>query len=73
MTDAVTVPPAATVPREKVTTPPDTLNVPWLVVADLKLRREPRVSVRVKSSQGVFPNRPDYTLLDFEMGRFSQA
>src|SRR6266567_3325836 len=34
VTDAVTVPPAATVPTVKVTTPPDTLNVPWLVVAD---------------------------------------
>ena len=35
VTVAVTVPPAATVPSEKVTTPPETLNVPWLVVADL--------------------------------------
>jgi hypothetical protein len=35
VTDAVTVPPEATVPTEKVTTPPDTLIVPWLTVADL--------------------------------------
>jgi hypothetical protein len=34
VTEAVTVPPEPTVPREKVTTPPDTLNVPWLAVAD---------------------------------------
>src|SRR5690349_4525689 len=47
VTDAVTVPPEATVPREKVTTPPTTANVPWLVVADWKLRIEPRVSVRM--------------------------
>ena len=35
VTVAVTVAPAATVPMVKVTTPPDWLNVPWLVVADL--------------------------------------
>jgi hypothetical protein len=35
VTDAVTVPLTATVPTEKVTTPPDTLNVPWLEVADV--------------------------------------
>jgi hypothetical protein len=47
VTDAVTVPLAAIVPRAKVATPPDTVNVPWLVVADLKFRMEGRVSVRV--------------------------
>ena len=34
VTVSVTVPPTAIVPRLKVTTPPDWLNVPWLAVAD---------------------------------------
>src|SRR5262249_8400389 len=34
VTVAVTVPLAAMLPIEKVTTPPDWLNVPWPVVAD---------------------------------------
>src|SRR5438270_6890618 len=47
VTVAVTVPPAATAPTLKVTTPPEALNVPWLAVADLKASSDPSVSVAV--------------------------
>src|SRR5262249_37853832 len=47
VTDAVTLPPEGTVPTEKVTTPPETLNVPWLAVADLYVRLEGKVSASV--------------------------
>src|SRR6266568_4423883 len=55
VTVAVAFPPAAMVPRENVATPPDTLKVPWLEVADRKFRIEDSVSVRLVLVASVGP------------------
>src|SRR5262249_18283578 len=55
VTVAVTVAPAATRPKEKVTTPLDWLKVPWLFVAETNFRLAPRVSVRTTPVASVGP------------------
>src|SRR5579864_4697423 len=47
--------PLATVPSEKVTTPPDCVNVPWLVVAETNMRLVPSVLVRTVTAASVGP------------------
>ena len=55
VTEAVADPDAAIVPREKVMTPPDTLKVPWLELADWKFKRAGSVSVSVTSVASAGP------------------